>query len=111
MIYLIIPVICFVLFARVFWKVLGPNLRTKKFQSPVDGLDLILSVLMTTGLTEQNLLMKTHGGDTGLKITFPDSAVRLEMPLATRLKQSRREHYLEICRNLDLEAHVSIKSG
>jgi len=43
---------------------------------------------------------------TSVKITYPGSVVRLEMPLVTHRQQSRRESYLAILRDLELDAQI-----
>lgn len=111
MAYLIIPVLCFVLLAALTWVLFGPmtleRVRTGKFED----LDVILSVLMTAEGDGLFLVMKVARRVTSMKATFPGSVVRLEMPLITHRQQNRKESYLEILRDLKLDARVSSHGG
>ena len=111
MVYLIIPVVCFVLIAGLIWAlVLIPD-SERTWKGRITGLDVILSVLMTAKGYEPSLLMKVPRRVTWLKATFPDSAIRLEMPLITRLQMSRKDRYLALLRGLGLDPRVSRDEG
>lgn len=111
MIYLLIPISCFILFAWWGWAFLPWGAREETIKGKIDDLDLILSVLMTTGMDDPCLCINVQRRVTWLKMTFPDSVVRLEMPLMTRLQRSRGERYLEIFQGLDLDAYFSSNGG
>jgi len=103
--YLIIPVVCFVLLAGLVWHLFSLT-NEKVWKGKIDDLDLILSVLMTAEWDEPYLLMKVPRRLTSVKMTYPGSVVRLEMPLVTHRQQSRRESYLAILRDLELDAQI-----
>ncbi|MDH3593828.1 MAG: hypothetical protein OEM93_03170 [Rhodospirillales bacterium] len=106
MAYLIILIVCFVLVAGLSWALLTPLADEKVWKGKIDDLDLILSVLMTAEWDEPYLLMKVPRRLTSVKMTYPGSVVRLEMPLVTHRQQSRRESYLAILRDLELDAQI-----
>jgi len=109
MAYLIIPVVCFVLLAGLVWAFSLLPITEKTRKSRISDLDVILSVLMTAKGNEPYLLMKVPGCVTWLKATFPGSAVKLEVPLAPRLQQSRNERYLAILRDIGLDARIYLQ--
>jgi intracellular septation protein A len=105
--YLLIPVVCFILFAGLFWAFFLVLVREQTWKGRIAGLEVILSVLMTAKGYEPHLLMKVPRRVTSLKMTFSEYAVRCEVPLITRLQQSRKERYLAVLRDLNLEEQVS----
>ena len=109
--YLLIPVVCFVLLIGVGWVIsLVPN-SEKSWKGRIKGLDVILSVLMTAKGYEPRLLMQVPRRVTWLKMTFPESSIRCEVPLITRLQQSRKERYLSLLRDLALQPKVARKES
>lgn len=107
MAYLIIPIVCFVVLAGLTWFLYAPDGAEVTREGKINDLDLYLSVLMTTGFPESSLVLKIPGYLTSLRMTFSGSATRLEMPLVTDRQQSRRERYLAILRDLNLDARLS----
>ena len=107
MAYLIIPILCFVLLAGVAW-VLNPTPPVERVsRGKLDDLDVVLSVLMTANWDETYLVLKVPRRVTSLKMTFPGTVVRLEMPLVTRIQRSRRENYLAVLREFNLQPRIS----
>ena len=115
MIYLIIPILCFVLLAALFKflvaPLLSPRNRESAWEGRIKGLNVILSVLMTAEQFESYLIVKAPDGAILSNMTFPKSKLRLEIPLVTPLQKSRREHALAILRNLDLDTRKSRNDG
>ncbi len=111
MTYLIIPIACFVLLAGLGWLWFYASAKRMYWKGTVDELDRVLPNLMTANLAESCLVMRVPGRLPSLKMTFPRSLVRLEIPLVTELQRDRRDNYLEILQGVNLNARISSDSS
>jgi intracellular septation protein A len=111
MLYLIIPVVCFVLLAWIYWVLSTPEASEMTHTGKIQDLDLILSVLMTADWGEPHLRMKVPGHLKWVKLTFRGSIVGLELQLPSEIERSRSESYAAILRGLKLEPQISSDGG
>lgn len=106
MIYLVIPVLCFIglyLLARK-WFPTGTTEQIHKGRA--DDIDRVLRILLTTGLGDPHLAINVSRRVTWIELAIFEDRMRLTMPLVTRLQRSRRDQLLERLKAQGLEAKI-----
>jgi intracellular septation protein A len=105
MVYLIIPIVCFLVFAGLSWA-WGITER-RYWEGTVDELDRVLPGLKTAKSTASCLILKVPEHRASVNMTFPGSRVRLKIPLVTDLQRDQRDSYFEFLQTLDSDAHIA----
>ena len=109
MIYLIIPIVIFTVFAICVWAVTG-RVREETLSCGIEDLDVLLSVLMTSGYDRSALKIHRAGKriiyeeHVFLKMKFPGPQVQLEVPLAPRGALHSMDEALSVLRRVGLDA-------
>ena len=112
LIYLIIPIVCFLVIAFMVWALTG-YVRDETLNCGTRDLDVILSVLMTSGYDRSALKIQGAGktfvleNHVFLKMTFQGSQVLLEVPIAPRGALRAKEDVISALGRIGLDVRES----